>query len=134
MYENLVTRLRKYASTDHCIRVSIDGVTLSKSYSEAADAIEELSRKYIEERNVAVELTGELASKPRWIPVAEQLPGDNQDVLVMVHWRDYQEDMMCYGRKSKTRWFLWNGELAEIFNGFDVTHWMPLPQPPKEET
>ena len=70
----------------------------------------------------------------KWISVTERLPEDNQDVLVMVHWRDYPEDTMCYGRKHKTRWYLWNGELGELIKGFDITHWRPLPEPPKEET
>ena len=69
----------------------------------------------------------------KWIPVTERLPENDQDVLVMVHWRDYPENMMCYGRKYKTRWYLWNGELGELIKGFDITHWMQLPQPPEEE-
>lgn len=107
MYDELIGELYLVASKTQssCRR---------KLLVKAADAIEELS-------------------KPRWIPVTERLPENDQDVLVMVHWRDYQEDMMCYGRKYKTRWYLWNGELGEILKGFDITHWMPLPEPPKEE-
>lgn len=110
MYDELVKRLRNRRI---CIQQSgsLDDFPLLQ---QAADAIEELS-------------------KPRWIPVTERLPENDQDVLVMVHWRDYPENMMCYGRKYKTRWYLWNGELGELIKGFDITHWMPLPQPPKEE-
>ncbi len=75
----------------------------------------------------------DVVERPRWIPVGERLPDTDVDVLVMVHWRDYPEDMMCYGRRFKTRWYLWNGELGELNKGFDITHWMPLPEPPKEE-
>ena len=110
MYDELVKRLRNRRI---CIQQSgsLDDFPLLQ---QAADAIEELS-------------------KPRWIPVTERLPENDQDVLVMVHWRDYPENTMCYGRKYKTRWYLWNGELGELIKGFDITHWMPLPQPPKEE-
>jgi len=107
MYDELVKRLREAAEYVPCIMDREDAI-------KAADAIEKLS-------------------KPKWIPVTERLPERGQDVLVMVHWRDYPEDMMCYGRKYKTRWYLWNGELGEIYKGFDITHWMPLPEPPKEE-
>ena len=71
--------------------------------------------------------------RDRWISVKEALPGNDQDVLVMIHWNDYPEDMMVYGRRYKTRWYLWNGELGEIIKGFDITHWRPLPEPPKED-
>lgn len=82
----------------------------------------------------ALDLAIAALERDRWISVKEELPDIDQDVLVMVHWRDYPEDMMVYGRRYKTRWYLWNGELGELIKGFDITHWMPLPEPPKEET
>ena len=73
--------------------------------SEAADAIEELS-------------------KPRWIPVSERLPEDGQWVLVWGH-----------GQKIPIMMFRESG--AWIDDQFEfhttITHWMPLPEPPKEE-
>ena len=56
---------------DYCDSINCD-IELVR---DAADAIEKLSRMYTEERNTAVELTGELASKPRWIPVTEEQDG-----------------------------------------------------------
>ena len=106
---------------------------------EAADAIEELAASvegFEAQTNMVLDRDGNntvIRFEPRWIPVTERLPENDQDVLVMVHWRDYPENMMCYGRKYKTRWYLWNGELGELVKGFDITHWMPLPEPPKEE-
>ena len=54
----------------------------------------------------------------RWIPVTERLPDIGIEVLV------YSEDdgicMDYYGGDS--------------FGYYDVTHWMPLPEPPKEES
>lgn len=82
---------------------------------EAADAIEKLQ-------------------KPKWIPIAEREPEPDKDVLIMVHLHNYLEDMMCYGRRHNTKWWIYNCELGELIKGFYITHWMPLPEPPKEET
>ena len=112
MYEVLIAHLRECAKLDPS----------NNTYTEAADSIGELSRKYIEERNAAVELTGELASKPRWIPVTERLPEGEGCYLVAVK-NDHQR------RYSKTAWFSHDSWFARQ----EVTHWMPLPQPPKEE-
>lgn len=84
MYEGLVTRVRQVAE-EVCDDYDVDPyIAEQRSFviEEAADAIEQLSRKYIEERNAAVELTGELASKPRWIPVTELLPENDVHVLL----------------------------------------------------
>ena len=54
----------------------------------------------------------------RWNPVTERLPDVGKDVLI------YSEtDGVCldyYG--------------GDMFGYYDVTHWMPLPEPPKEGT
>lgn len=77
---------------------------------KAADAIEELS-------------------KPRWIPVTERLPlrgdrvicfGDNGINIV---------DFVCGDKWCALPWFYLDGEQET-----GVTHWQPLPEPPKEET
>ena len=54
----------------------------------------------------------------RWIPVTERLPDVGTEVLVYS-----EDDGICvdyYGGDS--------------FGYYDVTHWMPLPEPPKEGT
>ena len=65
---------------------------------------------------------------PRWISVEERLPPENQPVLVyimskMSDWKCVLIDMM------------WRGEWVENPDRetHDITHWMPLPEPPKEE-
>ena len=130
MYEELVKRIRNRRI---CVQQS-GGLEDFPLLCEAADAIEELSRKYIEERNAAVELTGELASKPRWIPVKERLPEKNQIVVVVQHgktWDYWQFRGLAYLGGNIHKWN-WKNNTTKT-----VDYWMPkksaLPQPPKGE-
>ena len=63
----------------------------------------------------------------RWIPVTERLPDDWVDVLARLQCGD-----CVVAVKSGPIW------LERFINirleDGDVTHWMPLPEPPKEET
>lgn len=61
------------------------------------------------------------AQVPRWIPVEERLP--EQDTLVIVG--GYGEVATGFYHEKHGLWITH----AEI----DFTHWMPLPEPPKEE-
>lgn len=66
-----------------------------------------------------------------WIPVTERLPDEKGEYLVAFHpcwWDDVQEDKTVVGTdtfRGKTTW------AKKKFQR--VTHWMPLPQPPKGE-
>ena len=56
-----------------------------------------------------------------WISVKDRLPKPFESVLVFRDGKisiDYSEE---------------NGWFAYDFNGKRVTHWMPLPEPPKED-
>lgn len=60
----------------------------------------------------------------KWIDVKERLPEENTRVLVFLP----QERAMKYtsidtDRITGGKWVRWNGR---------ITHWMPLPEPPKE--
>ena len=55
-----------------------------------------------------------------WISVKERVPEEKTRVLVYVP-RSYTE--IDTDRILDRRWVRWNGH---------VTHWMPLPEPPKE--
>ena len=60
---------------------------------------------------------------PKWIETISKLPENWTDVLV--YNEDTKELSVGYYYDS-LGWYLQNGELME------VTHWMPLPEPPKE--
>ena len=61
----------------------------------------------------------------KWIPVTERLPEKNRCILICSKQGGIAEGVYMGGRA----WiqYRWNAV------GMDVTHWMPLPEPPKEE-
>jgi hypothetical protein len=92
---------------------------------------------------------------PHWIPVSERLPEPEANVLI---WQSYREDApyanITIGhlhqesdlrRKPYWTWIAYGADMVhpkiEAWHRADficpgdefVTHWMPLPQPPKEE-
>lgn len=105
MYEELIRRLRSH-----------NGWALNKTLDDAADAIEELEK-----------------SIPRWIPVTNRLPepymrdaqGRFVHYLVML----MDENLMLMASRTDKCW-IYSGDGSRLKN---VTHWMPLPAPPKEE-
>ncbi|MFT9076547.1 DUF551 domain-containing protein [Ethanoligenens sp.] len=80
----------------------------------------------------------ELKERQRWIPMSERLPNATDgDYFGMI--------LVCWdGRKSEpTEPKLHScietvtvGKMLELYRSgqWNVTHWMPLPEPPKEET
>lgn len=90
---------------------------------------------------------GELAKVPKWIPVTERLPEEHDsmfakwygtplwqpgmfrttsgDVLVCVEFGEGSR-VVSTARTNAGEW-----NISSIFSG-KVTHWMPLPNPPKE--
>ena len=65
--------------------------------------------------------------KPRWISVNERLPEKDQEVLVYLFKdRPYLAWLNVDGE--------WETEEFTIDYDYLPTHWMPLPEPPKEES
>ena len=77
----------------------------------AADMLEELDKRV-----------------PRWISVEERLP--EKGVFVVVYYGNFIGNLMDV--------YMWDGECWRSSTGYledaeNITHWMPLPEPPKEE-
>lgn len=80
----------------------------------------------------AAELIEELAAMaPRWIPVAERLPEDRSDVLVVAYWHERWGVYMGWCAPERAEWSVHIG--IGDRNDTAVTHWMPLPEAPKED-
>lgn len=106
----------------------------------AADAIEEL-QKVVEKEQAFAKCWEEMATDckerfqklldayPKWIPVTKRLPESGTRALVM------RFDDVTNTPFYDLLWFD-NGEWwNRHFTGdYAVTHWMPLPKPPTEET
>jgi len=65
---------------------------------------------------------------PKWIPVTERLPEEEQEVLV---WngggqclKPWQGHVLCEYRNGEWR----ESQESDLYPG--ITHWMPLPEPP----
>lgn len=164
MYEELVKRLKHTASLYFALPTDGGDLSLTRMLSEAADAIEELGREYesvAASLTESVELVRKLQS-PRWIPVTERLPesgvhvllacktlGGNKYVCDGFHTEKFSQPTEFYENidadySEETDEYYFPEGWWEVIKNWDdyscvaiedtVTHWMPLPQPPKEET
>ena len=89
---------------------------------KAADAIEELlaerEENYADSWKMAFEVERDTH---RWIPVTERLPEDRRTVLATVG------GVVCAAFYGNYTW-----AEVETYSIFYPTHWMPIPEPPKE--
>lgn len=132
-YDDLVKRLRNCLSdaVEGCAGCPYQGgykgtYCMNGLIAEAADAIEELS-------------------KHRWIPVTERLPDTMKDKSVYSGWSAEiapSDDVLCYLGREKRQTVAWYSHTYKewttvdentVYKYGEVTHWMPLPEPPKEE-
>lgn len=133
MYEELIAKLRDHAEW-YNEEIWAMPITIIADLSQAADAIEELSKgqKHLAEQVAkwqAEAVKGDCEAwlseqdKPRWIPVTERLP-EKEDEAVIV-WE--KQGFALIDWRHDNKW-------AVLDNNFGIaTHWMPLPEPPKEE-
>lgn len=147
MYEELVQRLREEAiqwcancvyksEESHICHAPEEPSCDIRDKLQAADAIEELI-KVIQNHDFLESLI-----KPHWIPVTEQKPPLPEDedvcyvqVIGAVKGKKEAEPVLysrAYrlrdGKRVRIERFVGDGEVLE------VTHWMLMPEPPKEET
>ena len=115
---------------------------LAHRNAKAADAIEELSKAFERSRDLetfweaeANDAKGKLhkyalavANAPRWIPVEERLP-EIKDRYLTVSIEPWFGTTVVDTMRWSGVW-MYDGRQTEA----TVTHWMPLPEPPKEET
>lgn len=69
----------------------------------------------------------EALERTRWIPCSERMPEDFQDVLI---W-DNRDETSFTGHYAECDGWTVDGYDVDR-SPFDITHWMPLPEPPEE--
>lgn len=119
MYEELIQNLRSVDEYD---------TGYAKLIYDAADAIEELQKDSVPIGDM--EMILEEVAKPYWIPVTEKLPEEGKFVLVYGDLYTNKHDGGVIAVSKRLDWNYWQGFGRER----NITHWMPLPETPKEVT
>jgi len=143
--DKLIKRLWECAS-EECFNCSQYTPTTNASVcsnelmKQAADAIEELNKDFErskewekfweKEANEALKnFQTTVAKIPHWVPVTERLPDVFKHVLVNIPGMAPHPTVQEAFREKNGMWYS---------NGFrygadEITHWMPLPEPPPAE-
>ena len=102
--------------------------------AESADLVGQVKRPQEEIRKLDKKIAKLKSSVPKWISVGERLPGDDRAFLVSIH-DDSGDGAFDYTDVGWT-WIGENGDRLFVVDNQPcsfVTHWMPLPEPPKED-
>ena len=71
-------------------------------------------------------IIAECVTVQEWISVKERLPESGKEaVMIALRWGEVDIGWCEEGR--------WGSEFVNEYDDGEVTHWMPLPQPPKGE-
>lgn len=126
MYEELVKELRSGYCEAKLLRKAADAL---ESRDKAAEEWETLAESWKKA------CKGLESRMPRWIPVTEGFPKDRVPVQVCyigMNTGTVESDLLAcryYGA-----WCYWDGEPCSYDEcKVEITHWMPLTRPPKEE-
>lgn len=135
-YTKLIEWLRAdvlctYEETKHMQGLAADAIEALQracaNYAEQAEELQVAVDGY--EANTDVQFVehgtySELKFVPKWIPVTERLPENNTRVIGFMAWK-----AMAAVERQHNRWY--SIDHLEPLPDEAVTHWMPLPQPPK---
>ena len=142
MYEDLIKRLRTH-----------NGWALNKTLDEAADAIKELqdriaaSEATIKRQSNIIQVKDRdlhraIDAKSQWIPVTERLPEKDIEVLVFAEGKIegfFGDTVIAISKRYDFNIFtdsegveVWQSPWQYFLTDYEITHWMPLPEPPKE--
>lgn len=97
-----------------------------RNYDDYVDEQHELGMPPHEDFDswLADDLLANKVTVQEWISVKDRMPEEDNRVLVWLGVKLYDYTRIDTDRLHNGRWIRW---------GKDVTHWMPLPNPPKEE-
>jgi hypothetical protein len=109
-----------------------ESVKSAREWKEEAQD-EEIKIRAEQARATFIECTLRVKNAPavnRWISVEDALPEKKQKVLVF--YKAIGEKNNIHNDVIATNWRKENGDFIP-FEGYRITHWMPLPEPPEKE-
>lgn len=77
-----------------------------------------------------------LANYPQWVPVGERLPEDSDSAVLAIVNGKPQENITLVGAYQFATYSPAEGWIIDEYPEWEtaiVTHWMPMPEPPKGE-
>lgn len=99
------------------------GIDAEKVESDCVDALLKDALAYIQQLE---------AAQPKWISVEERLPDDRGNFITKIHCDNGDWIEMNTFDYMEKEW--WHDAVDRIVEATEfVTHWMPLPEPPKED-
>ena len=126
-YTEMCRRLRALA--EGCSRLSQQGYDLLNNAADAIERLADENTRLVTTANELSKMYDKLVDEmpDGWIPVTERLPDKGRTVLIYSPKGGVAEGKFHDDGWTQYRWSakMWKDE---------VTHWMPLPEPPKEET
>lgn len=90
----------------------------------------EYDRVHIGEPGKARKLIEDAPAVQEWIPVSERLP-ENHDSCIVYRVSSFGGHFSMLRYSKALGWHFYDSEWGDVTVD-DVTHWMPLPEPPKE--
>ena len=130
-YEELVKALREADSLSMCGECGYKGDKKGPLFAKAADAIEELQKRVRFEYQSGF-ADGQISAnrkKNKWISVDERLP-EMSGLYLTYHAK--RGSMTMHYSVNNDAWNAFDHEDRPKY-ALEVTHWMPLPEPPKVE-
>ena len=121
--EKLLKRMEGYCKANCGCKPHEDALCPSCGLGDAIYMVEEqriVNTRNMKRRKDATVALSKMEKTTQWIPVTERLPKEQETVLI---WGEQGIILLNWLHDNK-----WCGCLG------DVTHWMPLPKPPKEES
>ena len=97
-------------------------IELLREVQYQGNAVHGYHDNYIQNSEIADHLIASGVTIQQWIPVTERLPEEDVRVLVWLGTGDITYTQIDTDRLHKKKWRRWTK---------NVTHWMPLPEPPE---
>ncbi|OEL68572.1 hypothetical protein BHF10_22490 [Escherichia coli] len=114
------------STTIQALRIALDGIERSDAMLHGAEPVSQTYKLN--------QLSGNSPATPDgWISCSERMPEKNQNVLISVNFdSSLVEPLICSARYTGST-FRRGDATIKPGNGIEqATHWMPLPEPPRE--